>query len=72
MPCRIAAWVASQEVRAWCAVPGTGDSDIEYEGLDLGSGLGTVMLMMCWGFAKAKYVSFEAQQKSVDRWVCLL
>jgi hypothetical protein len=66
---RTAAWVAAQEVRRWASCHGDGHSDdsIQYRGVDLGSGLGTVMLMLCWVFADAQYVSIEAQPASVDR-----
>jgi tRNA1Val (adenine37-N6)-methyltransferase len=44
--------------------PSTGDG---LRGLDLGTGLGSVLLMMCWQFPALRYVGIEAQRRNAER-----
>ena len=68
----VTAWVAGKEARHLLLprLPQTADGG--FRGLDLGTGLGSVLLMMCWQFtlpgpAPLRYVGVEAQGRNTER-----
>lgn len=64
------AWAAGKELRHLLlpALDRNEDGDGSgLRGLDLGTGLGSVLLMMCWQFPPLRYVGVEAQRQNAER-----
>lgn len=65
----VTAWAAGQELRR-LLLPALGHKGVDgsgLRGLDLGTGLGSVLLMMAWQFPSLRYVGIEAQGRNAER-----
>eukprot|EP00124_Ichthyophonus_hoferi_P003274 Ihof_evm2s275 gene=Ihof_evmTU2s275 len=68
----VTAWYAVKEVRRLLSLPssepqGNNMGSPTLRGLDLGSGLGSVLMMVLWQLPTISYIGVEAQEQSVMR-----